>query len=179
MMDGRIGVDSVPGTGSRFWFTLLLQRDTSPPHEPARFALAPFEEMLRTGHAGARVLLVEDEPISQEITRSLLADTELRVDVAGDGAQAVAMAAANAYDAILMDMEMPVLNGLDATRRIRLLPQHARTPVIAMTANAFPEDRERCFAAGMSDHLPKPVEPEALFATLLSWLATAEGDAGA
>ncbi len=97
----------------------------------------------------------------------LLADTGLAIDTAEDGAKAISMAGGSAYAAILLDIQMPQLNGLEAARRIRALPGGREIPIIAMTANAFAEDRERCFEAGMNDFLMKPFEPGQLFATLL------------
>jgi CheY-like chemotaxis protein len=98
----------------------------------------------------------------------------LVVDLAIDGIKAVGMAEAGAYDAILMDMQMPGMDGLEATRRIRAGSPNRRTPIIAMTANAFADDRARCLAAGMDDFLSKPFVPNALYATVLHWLASAD-----
>jgi len=113
---------------------------------------------------------VEDEPINQEVSLGLLQEVGLRVDVASDGEEAVAMAQTVDYDLILMDVQMPRMNGLDATRAIRALPGRGSTPILAMTANAFDEDRNRCLAAGMNDHISKPVDPAVLYETVLTWL---------
>ena len=100
----------------------------------------------------------------------LLEDVGLTVDLAEDGVEAVALAQQNHYDLILMDMQMPQMNGIDATQAIRALPGRRTTPILAMTANAFDEDRQACLDAGMNDHIAKPVDPDVLFETLLKWL---------
>jgi signal transduction histidine kinase/CheY-like chemotaxis protein len=124
---------------------------------------------LRQARAGRRVLLAEDNAVNQEVAGALLRLAGLEVDCVGDGAQAVASALAQRYDLILMDMQMPVMDGIAATRLIRAMTGPA-LPIVAMTANAYAEDRAACLAAGMDDHVTKPVDPEALFATLLKWL---------
>ncbi|GEM_PF-1369654 len=170
MMGGTIGVSSEPGVGSTFWFTArFLPACAHATSGPASSSATP-EARLREECAGMAVLLAEDEPINQEIAHSLLEEVGLAVDVANNGVEAVDLCRQRPYDLILMDMQMPRLNGIDATRQIRLLPAHAQTPILALTANAFAQDRKACLDAGMNDHIAKPVDPDALFATLLYWL---------
>ena len=119
-----------------------------------------------------RILVAEDEPVNQEITRMMLEDAGFTVDLAGDGAAALALARQHPYPLILMDMQMPILDGLGAAQAIRQLPQHAHTPILAMTANAFSEDKARCREAGMNAFLGKPVPPEELYAALAYWLSS-------
>ncbi len=119
---------------------------------------------------GARLLLVEDNELNQEVALGLLAEAHLTVDVVDDGQKAVALVMAQQYDGILMDMQMPVLDGIGATRAIRSDPRFGRMPIIAMTANAMGADREACLAAGMNDHVAKPIDPDELFASLLRWI---------
>ncbi|MES3015267.1 MAG: PAS domain-containing protein, partial [Pseudomonadota bacterium] len=128
------------------------------------------EHTLRAQHAGAHVLLAEDNPVNQEVALTLLELAGLRVDLAQTGHEAVARAGATRYDLILMDVQMPGLDGLQATRLLRAQPATAATPIVAMTANAYAEDRAACLAAGMNDHITKPVDPPALYEVLLRWL---------
>jgi signal transduction histidine kinase/DNA-binding response OmpR family regulator len=120
--------------------------------------------------AGTRILLAEDNEFNQDVAVDLLTQAGLEVEVAGNGEIAVAMTLANPPDLILMDMQMPVMDGVTATQRLRQHPQFATVPILAMTANAMPEDRQRCLDAGMNDHIAKPIDPDALFATLLHHL---------
>jgi PAS domain S-box-containing protein len=119
---------------------------------------------------GLRLLLAEDDELNQAVACGLLERVGLQVDVAADGQEALARVTSAHYDLVLMDMNMPGLGGLEATRRLRQLPQGERLPIIAMTASAFGEDRQACLDAGMDDHIPKPVDPDLLYATLLRWL---------
>ncbi len=175
MMGGDIGVESQPGSGSTFWFTVrLIKAKDGVATREAIVENDNAEVQIRTRYAGARVLLAEDEPINQEVSRGLLEEVGLRVDLAEDGAMAVTMAQRTPYNLILMDVQMPTLNGIEATRAIRALAGCQHTPILAMTANAFDEDRQQCIEAGMNDHIGKPVDPDILFETLLKWLAAPE-----
>jgi signal transduction histidine kinase/HPt (histidine-containing phosphotransfer) domain-containing protein/FixJ family two-component response regulator len=169
LMGGTVGVESQPGLGSLFWFTARLKVAKQPEqHETGK-----AEMELRESHAGTQILLVEDDPINQEIARLLLVEASMKVDVAGDGLQAVNLAKEHHYDLMLMDLQMPVMDGLEATRQIRLLNEAKDTPIIAFTANTYEDDRKRCKEAGMSDFVSKPVDPLELFATILKWLPKA------
>jgi PAS domain S-box-containing protein len=169
MMGGEIGLTSQPGQGSRFWFTTRLPKSQGKAIQ-TMIIKDSSETRLKAQCTGVQILLVEDEPINQEVSCWLLQEVGLIVDLAEDGAQAVEMARQNRYALILMDMQLPVMNGIEATRIIRTLEGYANIPILAMTANAFTEDRQACVEAGMNDHIGKPVVPESLYDTLLHWL---------
>jgi len=128
------------------------------------------EEQLRQLHSGARILLTEDNVINIEVMRELLHAANMDVVVARNGLEALEHVRASRFDLVLMDMQMPLMDGLEATRAIRNQPDMANLPILALTANAFAEDRRACMEAGMNDMLTKPVEPEVLYVTLLKWL---------
>lgn len=178
LMEGAIGVDSEPGRGSLFWIELPLEmaaadvRGDDCPVVEQPMSLPELQQLLRTSCGGRRVLLTEDNKVNQEVAKALLKRVELHVDVAENGQEAVERVRDGGYDLILMDISMPVMDGLEATRVIRALPGGERDvlPIIAMTANAFDDDRQVSIDAGMNDHVAKPVIPAVLYRTSLRWL---------
>jgi two-component system, sensor histidine kinase and response regulator len=172
LMGGQAGVDSEPGAGSTFWLTGRFGKATAATMPGSAWQSAKAHAEGSSPVRSARILLVEDEPLNREVAAMLVDEmTGASCDLAENAEQAIAKVQTTTYDLILMDLLMPGIDGLEATRRIRALPGYASTPIIALTANAFAEDRERCLAAGMNDHLAKPVDPERLQAMLEYWLA--------
>ena len=173
LMGGDAGVESAPGKGSTFWFSARLKKTSQARGDADLSPESEVVALLRQRFAGARILLAEDNEINQLVAREILEDVSLVCDLAENGEEAVAMfqrAPAGAYALILMDMQMPRMDGVTATRTIRQLDGGEGIPVVALTANAFVEDEARCREAGMNDFVSKPVDPDRLYHALLKWL---------
>ena len=169
-MGGEVGLTSALGKGSTFWMTVRLSKDAAfDPQQPLEIG-SNAADVIRRDFAGLRVLLVDDDAFNREIGEVLLQDVGLQVDMAVDGQQAIEMANHVAYALILMDMQMPKMDGLQATRQLRSMASQSNVPIVAMTANAFKEDRLLCLQAGMNDYVTKPVDPDILYDTLLRHL---------
>lgn len=166
LMEGKVGVESQEGKGSTFWLEVILQPTDQVPENQA----------VRSRHVGkltGKVLLVEDHPLNQALGRELLTPLGLDVCLVGDGQAAIDICASQTFDAILMDVQMPVMDGITATRKLRELSLTQSVPIIAMTANAFAEDRAACLEAGMNDYLGKPLNPDLLADVLARYLPSA------
>ncbi|MFM7199458.1 MAG: response regulator [Myxococcota bacterium] len=178
LLGTQIRLESLPDHGSTFYFLLRTQR-VQPQRTPARAEEGTAEHgpslpiRFKPLVGSYQVLLAEDNAINQEVAQALLESMGLEVTCVENGLVALERAQVEPFDLILLDVQMPVMDGLECARRLRQLPLHQTIPLIAMTAHAFPEDRVRCLEAGMNDHLSKPVEPETLTLLLQRWLLNA------
>jgi CheY-like chemotaxis protein len=162
--------------GSSFTFSARFGLPAFTPHGQDRLDMMQQQAALQQAKVslhGAHLLLVEDNAMNRELALEILANAGIRADVACNGAEAVEMVSRTSYDAVLMDCQMPVMDGFDATQSIRAVARFADLPIIAMTANAMAEDREKCVASGMNDHIAKPLHTRNLFATLARWVKPA------
>ena len=173
LMDGSIDVVSSPGRGSTFSFTLRMQTlENAAKASPVRADRAQAAAATRQLQ-GRHILVVEDNDINQELARELLRMHGMRVATADNGREALSALEQQTFDGVLMDLQMPVMDGYEATRRIRALDAFEDLPIIAMTANAMKEDRGRALSIGMNDYLAKPVDPDLLITTLARWIGSA------
>ena len=174
LMGGEAGAESIPGQGSTFWFTARLGRGDANGAIMQAVESVDDKRLLRTRYGSARILLVEDNLLNRELAQTLLNTVGLVIDTAEDGLEAVAKVRANNYDLILMDVQMPRMDGLEATSVIRSMTDKADLPILALTANIYDEDRLACLEAGMNELIAKPFKPDHLFSTIVKWLGTRE-----
>ncbi len=175
-MGGTLEVESILGKGSRFWLQITLPLATkldAGSQQQITLQADQVERLLRAQYGESRILLVDDDEINREVSAGLLEAVGLTTETAVNGAEAVERVVdrKEPYDLLLMDVQMPVMSGLEAARQIRAQPGLRSLPILAMTANAFSEDRERCLKAGMDDFVAKPVDPEQFYRSLLTWLS--------
>jgi signal transduction histidine kinase/CheY-like chemotaxis protein/CHASE1-domain containing sensor protein/HPt (histidine-containing phosphotransfer) domain-containing protein len=175
LMGGGVGVESTPGEGSTFWFTARLAKGVN--------LLQPSDESVQpdvlASICGASILLVEDNSFSQQVGQELLEDAGATVCVANNGKEAIDLLLKGHFDCVLMDVQMPIMDGYEATRLIRAHPRLAGTLIIAMTANAGRDDQQRCLDAGMDEFVTKPIAPKLLFDMLAKWMNQRARTAGA
>lgn len=178
LMGGEIGVESKKGQGSTFWFTAWFTRADEVVSAAEPDEKSGAEQQLLDKHEGARILVVEDNLINREVAAAMLTQVGLLVDTAENGMVALTKIRDEVYDLVLMDVQMPLMDGLDATRAVRSMyassstasPNKKNLPILAMTANVFAESRQACLDVGMNDFVAKPVNPQSLYAKLLHWL---------
>jgi signal transduction histidine kinase/ActR/RegA family two-component response regulator len=178
LMGGDIDLQSRSGAGATFGLTVRLRQAGAGATGVAARDSSPqlAERSLMADFPNVRILLAEDNPVNQEVFRAMIERIHLGVDIAENGTDAVALARTTRYALILMDLQMPGLDGIGAARAIRAIAGREEVPIIALTASAFEGDRDRCLEAGMNDHLAKPVGSEVLYGILLKWLRAAQAD---
>jgi CheY-like chemotaxis protein len=174
MMGGDAGVNSTPNVGSTFWFTAKLKKCSQLTEKSKETTSESAETILARDYYGCRILIADDEPINRLLIRDLFEKFKPQLDEAENGAEAVELVTKNEYDLILMDMQMPVMNGLEATHQIRLLDYGKKLPILALTGNAFVENMNECLDAGMNDFIAKPYKLDLLFETILKYLLLAK-----
>lgn len=173
LMQGQIWVESKENEGSTFYFTVKLKRrptvieaeSTTAQNQPEIDKLATIERL-----KGAKILLVEDNKLNQELAKVLLEMNGLIVETAENGKEALELLNAQDFDSVLMDCQMPVMDGYEATQQIRKQEKYKGLPVIAMTANTMKGDKEKTLASGMNDYIAKPMNPDVMFATIAKWI---------
>lgn len=174
LMGGEVGVESIEGVGSTFWFSALIEQPKAiivdEAQVPVQINAAYHLARLNQRRNPIRILLVDDNEFNQQVGSELLMEKGCQVLLAGDGEQAVNMVQLEEFDCVMMDIQMPVMDGLEATRQIRAMPRFSELPIIAITANAMNEDRIHCLAAGMNDFVPKPFPPDVLYSTIYRWV---------
>ena len=174
-MGGDIWVKSCVGQGSSFHFTATFACQTTASASVSKIKKHTKEVVTRAECSnkigGARVLLVEDNVINQKVANDILENVHIKPDIANNGVEAIQKIEQRRYDVVLMDIQMPELDGYTATRRIRKNPRFRNLPIIAMTAHSFESDKQMCFSAGMDDHLSKPIDPSLLYGLLMKWVA--------
>ncbi len=177
LMGGESGVDSTPAVGSTFWFTAWLKKCDELP-AVADFTAEESEEYVENQlilyFSHLRILLVDDEELNREFAAALLEDLQPQIEMASNGVEAVHLAARHPYDLILMDMQMPKMDGLEATRQIRRQPNGATVPIIALTGNTLKEEHELGYQAGINQICTKPIQPDRLFWAMLQLLSNQE-----
>jgi chemotaxis family two-component system sensor kinase Cph1 len=175
LMQGSVGFESKVGEGSTFWFTARFKKaapsliSSSKPEQQFSEVTSPLNELV-TRFNGSHILIAEDDEFNREVLKQILSNTNLKFDFAYNGQEAVEKAKQAQYDLILMDVQMPGMDGLEATKIIRKFEGYATIPILGSTANAFVEDRTLCLEAGMSDHIAKPIRFEILYSKLQEWL---------